>query len=198
MYVSTDHYESVVCIWNDVMILPGRSRWRGIIEGKVYGERTLRTHEQELAWREEILSQATRRGQELAESIGEEMLRRTIRARRAAKFYLPCLPEDCGDLEAFWKAQQERAAPEQRAQAKRMLIWDLVGMVGDTAEDADNAYFAYQIAAYTIVLNSDVGTEQGFFSATSDPNEEMDLCWCFQIMVSRIVKEKGSEFILFD
>jgi len=197
-YISTDDYETRICTWNNVLILPGRTQWEGIIDGQVYGQRTLRTREQELAWREDILSQATRRGQELAESIGKEMLKRTVRARQAAKFYLSRLPEDCGDLEAFWNAQKERATPEQRAQAKRMLILRLVGMVADTAEDADKSYFAFQIAAYTIVLNSVVGTDQGFFSATSDPNEDMDLCWCFKIMASRIVKERGSEFILFD
>lgn len=129
-YISTDDYETRICTWNNVLILPGRAQWRGVIDGQVYGERTLRTREQELGWREEILSQATRRGQELAESIGKEMLRRTIRARRAAKFYLSRLPEDCGDLEAFWYSQKERATPEQRAQAKSMLTLSLVAMVG--------------------------------------------------------------------
>lgn len=184
------------CVFARVSIVPGATQYRGMFEDEFVFETSFRRGSRTSEWEKRIVEEAIPKSHEMAHQAGPELLRRTARAQEAAQFYLACLPEHIDNLEAHWTSQKREATDEQRAQAKHSLRTSVLSLDARDDNDGDRIFWTYQIAAYAIVLNSEKGLEAGFFAPGTDPHEEHDLAWCFQIMASRIYGEEGWKFMV--
>ncbi len=195
--IAGDHGEDDSgCVFARVSIVPGATQYRGMFEDEFVFEMSLRRESRISEWEQRLVEEAIPKSRELARQAGPELLRKTARAQKAASFYLACLPEHIDNLEAYWTAQRSDATDEQRAQAKYSLRTSVLSLDAKDDDDGDRIFWTYQIAAYAIVLNSEKALRAGFFAAGTDPHEEDDLAWCFQIMASRIYGEEGWQFMV--
>ena len=175
-------------------IVPGDATWALMFEDRFLEKRYLKNADQVAQWIHFLQDELQKECRRFSAEVGQPLLDRTSRARCAAMFYFSKAP-DASDPAQRLRLIESACSAEDIEAARKSLQLSLLSLPWNPEADFDPVFATYRAAALLIVSNASEAQKIGYFASDADSDCDIELAWCYQILVSLLIGDRGSKQI---